>query len=79
MPKVIILFGSYCRGEDIEESDIDIFIESKKQEINLDRFERALKRKIEIHFNDNFNNYPKELKNNILNGCVLYGYLEAFE
>src|SRR4030043_764824 len=64
MPKVIILFGSYCRGEDIEESDIDIFIESKKQEINLDRFERALKRKIEIHFNDNFNNYPKELKNN---------------
>ncbi|MFA6023487.1 MAG: nucleotidyltransferase domain-containing protein [Candidatus Pacearchaeota archaeon] len=79
MPKSIILFGSFSRGEDIETSDIDLFIESKKQEINLDKFEKILKRKIQLHFNENFNNYPKELKNNIINGEILYGYLEVFK
>jgi len=78
-PKVIILFGSYSRGEDTEKSDIDVFVESKKRALNFKKFEGALKRKIEIHFNNSFNNYPKELKNNILNGNVLYGYLEAFK
>lgn len=77
-PKAIILFGSYSRGEDIEESDIDIFIESKKQELDLGKFEAIFKRKIGLHFNENFNNYPKELKNNIINGDILYGYLEVF-
>ena len=57
MPKTIILFGSYSRGEDTEDSDIDIFIESKKQDINLQQFENKLKRKIELHFNEKFNNY----------------------
>jgi predicted nucleotidyltransferase len=79
MPKSIILFGSYNRGEDIESSDIDIFVEAKKQDINLQQFEKKLKRKIELHFNENFNNYPNELKNNIANGYVLYGYLEVFK
>ncbi len=79
MPKAIILFGSYSHGEDIEESDIDIFIESKKQDLDLNKFENIFKRKIELHFNENFNNYPKELKNNIINGDILYGYLEVFK
>lgn len=78
MPKCIILFGSYFRGEDTEDSDIDLFVECKKKEIDLNRFKKYLSRKIEIHFNDNFNNYQKELKNNIINGIVLRGYLEAF-
>lgn len=79
MPKTIILFGSYSRGEDIENSDVDIFVEAKKQDINLQQFENKLKRKIELHFNENFNNYAKELKNNIANGNILYGYLEVFK
>jgi len=79
MPKSIVLFGSYANGDDIEDSDIDIFAEAKKQNVDLNKFERILKRKIEIHFNENFNNYPKELKNNIINGDILYGYLEAFK
>jgi predicted nucleotidyltransferase len=79
MPKSIILFGSYSRGEDIEDSDIDIFIESKKQDIDLNKFEKELKRKIELHFNESLNNYPKELKNNIINGEILYGYLEIYK
>lgn len=79
MPKSIVLFGSYLRGEDIETSDIDIFVECKKEEINLSLFEKKLRRKIELHFNDNFNSYPKELKNNIINGIVLGGFLEGYK
>jgi len=77
MPKSIILFGSYSKGEDIETSDIDIFVEAKKQEIDISKYEKEFKRKIELHFNESFNNYPKELRNNIINGIILYGYLEA--
>lgn len=79
MPKSIVLFGSYLRGEDSENSDIDLFVECKKEEINLNSFEKKLGRKIELHFNDKFNSYPKELKNNIINGKVLSGFLEAYK
>lgn len=79
MPKAIILFGSYSRGEDIETSDIDLFIESKNKEINLIKFEKELKRKIQLHFKENINEFGKELKNNIINGHILYGYLEVFK
>jgi len=78
MPRSIVLFGSYSRGEDVEDSDIDIFVESKKQEIGLKSFEKIINKKIELHFSEKFNSYPRELKNNILNGDVLYGYLEVF-
>jgi predicted nucleotidyltransferase len=78
MPKSIVLFGSYTRGEDIEESDIDLFIECKKKELDLSKFEKYLNRKIELHFKEKINKYPPELKNNIINGIVLHGYLEAF-
>ncbi len=77
MPKSIVLFGSYSRGEDVEDSDIDIFIECKKENLNLGSFERKLNRKIELHFKEDFKKYPKELKNNIINGIILRGYLEA--
>jgi len=78
MPQCIVLFGSYLKGEDNEGSDIDIFIESKKENIDLKKFEKILKRKIQLHFKENFNDYNSEMKNNILNGYVLHGYLEAF-
>jgi len=79
MPKSIVLFGSYQKGEDIEESDIDIFVECKKEELNLAKFEKKLGRKIELHFNENFTSYPKELKNNIINGIVVSGYLQGYK
>lgn len=79
MPKSIVLFGSYSRGEDIENSDIDIFVECKKDELNLEKFEKRLRRKIELHFNEKFSLYPKELKNNIINGMVLSGFLEGYK
>ena len=78
MPDAIILFGSVSKGEDVEESDIDIFMQCKETNLKLDVFERALSRKIQIHFADDFNKLSKELRNNIMNGIVLKGYLEVF-
>ncbi|MBS3127292.1 nucleotidyltransferase domain-containing protein [Candidatus Woesearchaeota archaeon] len=78
MPKCIVLFGSYQRGEDVEKSDIDLFIECEKDELDVTSFEKKLGRKIELHFNDNFISYSKELKNNIINGLVLSGFLEGY-
>ena len=79
LPKCIVAFGSYSRGEDIEESDIDLFLESNKKELELANFEKKLNRKIQLHFKFNFDQYPKELKNNIINGVVLKGFLEGYK
>ncbi len=78
MPNSIVLFGSYQKGEDIEDSDIDLFIECKKEEINLNKFKKLLNRNIQLHFKDNFKTYPQDLKNNIINGLILVGYLEGY-
>src|SRR3989344_4393549 len=61
MPKSIVLFGSYQRGEDTENSDIDLFIECTEEKLDVKIFERKLNRKIEMHFRGNFTQYPKEL------------------
>ena len=53
-------------------------IECKKEELDLAKFEKKLSRKIELHFNERFISYPKELKNNIMNGIVLSGFLEGY-
>ena len=78
MPNSIVLFGSYKRGEDIEDSDIDIFVECKDEKLDLNKFEKKLNRKVQLHFKEKFDLYPKELKNNIINGTVLMGFLEGY-
>jgi predicted nucleotidyltransferase len=77
MPDVIILFGSAARGEDLKGSDLDIFMQCKESGLNLTRFEKILERSINPFFG-NFNALSKELKNNILNGMILKGYLKVF-
>jgi len=77
----IILFGSYSRGEDIltseRESDIDIAIIGKKEKpVNLDNFERKLKRKIILNFYSSLKSIHTNLRNNILNGIVLLGGID---
>ncbi len=76
MPNSIILFGSFSRGEDTKESDIDLFIESKSKEIDLKKFEKMLNRKINLIFKPNINLLKKEFLNNLLNGIILYGIVE---
>ena len=76
-PTAIVLFGSASRGEDVGGSDIDIFIGGREKRFDANKFEKPLARKISLHFGD-FKRLPKELSNNIANGVVLAGYLEAF-
>jgi len=77
-PDSIILFGSASRGEDVLGSDVDIFVESKEKRIDLKRYEKALKRSINIHFSESLLKLPKELRNNIINGVRIDGYLKVF-
>jgi predicted nucleotidyltransferase len=76
-PDAIVLFGSASRGEDIENSDLDLFIVAKEKKINLKNYEEKLKRKINILFENSTKGLPKELLNNLINGIVLYGYLKV--
>ena len=79
-PQTIILYGSYLRGEDIEKSDIDLFIMSKSRKtLEIEKFEKILNRKIHIIIDKNLKNFSKELKLEIINGLVLYGYLNIYD
>jgi predicted nucleotidyltransferase len=77
-PKAIVLFGSASKGEDVKESDVDIFILAKEKKTELGKYESTLKRKVSLHFAAELNELPKELRNNIINGNVLRGYLKVF-
>ncbi len=77
-PDTIILFGSASKGEDTEESDIDLFIQSPEKKLDLKKYEKTIKRKINLLFEENFSRLSKELKNNVLNGVVLAGYIKVF-
>ncbi|MFC1648780.1 nucleotidyltransferase family protein [Nanoarchaeota archaeon] len=75
----IILFGSYAKGEDTEESDIDIYIETEKPP-QIPEFERILGRKIQILAYKNIRKVEnKNLANNIINGITLNGSVEVFK
>ena len=78
---VIILFGSYAKGEDTENSDIDLYIETpSKKSINLEKFEKILQRKIQIFKYDNITKIQNiHLANNIINGITLNNYMEVFK
>lgn len=82
-PKSIILFGSFRKGEDSSDSDIDIAIEIDnitEHKIlglrQLAEYERAIGRRIQIH---EFNRKVVDINvfNSIANGFVLYGFLEV--
>ena len=77
----IILFGSYSLGEDIESSDIDLYLETpSKKTINLEKFEKILQRKIQILKFKNLKQISnKHLANNIINGITLNNPIEVFK
>lgn len=77
-PEAIILYGSHAKGEAIENSDLDIFIIGKEKNIKLDDFEKRLNKKIHLMFEINTKKIPEELKNNLINGIILKGYLKIF-
>lgn len=72
-PTAIILFGSFSRGEDIEMSDIDIAILTRKKiHPFLEKYEKNFKRKINIH-EVVIEKISKEFKANLYNGIILEG------
>ena len=77
-PESIILYGSYARGESVGGSDVDMFIIGKEKKLNLDKFERKIGKKFHLFFEKDVKKIPKELKNNLINGIVLRGYLKLF-
>ena len=77
LPSSIILFGSGAKGTITEKSDIDIFVESNDAKLELAKYEKKLNRKINLLFEQNINNLSKELRNNIINGVILYGFIKV--
>ncbi len=76
-PHVVVVYGSYLRGEDIESSDIDLLIISKsKKKLALEKFEKILKRSVHLMIEEGLNKLTPELRGEVINGLVLYGYLK---
>jgi len=77
MPDSIILFGSASKGEDIKSSDIDLFLGSKEKDLDLLHYEKKLHRSISLFFEADFDRLSNELKQNIINGDKLSGFLKV--
>ncbi len=76
-PECIILFGSYSKGEDTEQSDVDIaIIVRNKSDINVKIYEKKLQRQINIHQIVK-EAIQKEFWNTLANGIIIDGYLDA--
>ena len=76
--EVIYLFGSTAKGEDTSKSDLDIYVQAPESDLNLQKYEEELGKKIQLFFSEDINALPLELRNNILNGIKLRGYLKVF-
>lgn len=72
----VIVFGSFAKGEDMSKSDIDIaVIGSKGKAIDMSVFEKKLMKEIRINFYQSFKEISNELRNNILGGILLSGWI----
>jgi len=82
-PYVIILFGSYAKAENTQQSDIDLFIiANTKNHFDISRYEKLLGTSLQlfIHTPKEFEKLKKtspELINNVINGEVLEGFIEV--
>ncbi len=73
----IILFGSFSRGEDTVNSDIDIAVVGRKEKkLILSEYEKQFERIININYYDSFQKIHKNLKENLANGIILIGGFE---
>ena len=79
-PEAIILFGSFAKGEDTENSDIDILIVTQRKAAGIGdfikQFEKEVNRKVNLHFLESVSSSTAEFKNALANGIVLHGYLK---
>lgn len=77
LPSCIVLFGSGAKAVFTEKSDIDIFVEAKESLLDISKYEKLLGKKINLLFEQDISNLSKELRNNIINGVVLYGFIKV--
>jgi predicted nucleotidyltransferase len=81
--EAIVLFGSFSRGENNKNSDVDLFIvSSNKKELDLSIYEKKIGNRIQLFVYSKaelakMKEKNKELLNNIINGIKLYGFLEV--
>lgn len=77
-PEAVVLFGSYSRGEDHEESDIDIaVINGRDKKVDLTSFEEELMREINLHSAEEADTIDENFRNTLANGIVIHGYLKV--
>ena len=79
--KTIILFGSIAKGDWYKNSDIDIFIYGNPKGFEKEKYEKKLKKSIELHVFES----KKEIRevktgliNNVINGYLIKGQLQDF-
>lgn len=77
----IVLFGSYAKGEDTEDSDIDLYVETPStKQLDLEKFKKVLTREIQIFQHKSLKEITNlHLANNIINGITLNNYIEVFK
>ena len=81
-PRAIIVFGSYAKGENTPQSDLDLFVLTETiTEPKMEQYETILKAPIQlfIYTTTKFKMMRKknpELFNNIVNGIKLRGFIE---
>lgn len=75
----VILFGSAASGLDTEASDFDLLIisEKTKEFLEINKFEKKLKRKLQLFIVKNIKDLRNEhLINNVINGITLQGKIK---
>lgn len=79
--KAIVLFGSYAKGEDVEQSDVDILVITNHKDIDLSKYvsdwEKSLNRTINLHILSSLERSSSEFRNAVANGIVLHGYIKV--
>lgn len=73
-PSLIVLFGSFAKGDSVKDSDLDLFVESSvKKNLNLKRFESKIGHSVDLFVEKDIHSLQSHLFNNVVNGIKLYG------
>lgn len=76
-PNALVLFGSYLKGGDMEDSDIDIaVVDGREKTPDLSDYEKKFERRIKLTQISSKNMEPEFIET-LANGLVLSGYLEV--
>lgn len=77
-PDVLVLFGSFLKGTDTVESDIDLaVINGREKNLDLSKYEKEFERSINLVQIISLEDSEDEFVNTLINGFVLSGYLEV--